>query len=264
MTRPCTASTTSVTTPRSCTSSPRTSATALVASSAGAIAIAMSFCGLSSVASAGRMLYAFSRDDGMPGIRLAQEGLASLPDAGQLRSSPWSSARSCWPVAAFLAGGGTAIVIVTAISTIFLYAAYGIVHLPRRDDDRSGWSTESWSLGPLLQADRLDRRRLGHRPDGPVQLPDLGQHLHLVHDRGVLLLLAHLLLRVRAGATSRVRGSHGRQRRADRDRTRVRRRRRRGRRRPSPTSTDATPHANEGRPRRPSSIHSRHREVRSR
>jgi amino acid transporter len=32
----------------------------------GAIAIAMSFCGLSSVASAGRMLYAFARDDGMP------------------------------------------------------------------------------------------------------------------------------------------------------------------------------------------------------
>ena len=31
------------------------------------IAIAMSFCGLSSVASAGRMLFAFSRDDGVPG-----------------------------------------------------------------------------------------------------------------------------------------------------------------------------------------------------
>src|SRR4029078_3253408 len=33
----------------------------------GAIAIAMAFCGLSSVASAGRMLFAFSRDDGVPG-----------------------------------------------------------------------------------------------------------------------------------------------------------------------------------------------------
>ena len=31
------------------------------------IAIAMAFCGLSSVASAGRMLFAFSRDDGLPG-----------------------------------------------------------------------------------------------------------------------------------------------------------------------------------------------------
>ena len=33
------------------------------------IAIAMSFCTLSSVASAGRMLFAFSRDDGVPGSR---------------------------------------------------------------------------------------------------------------------------------------------------------------------------------------------------
>ena len=33
----------------------------------GGIAIAMCFCGLSSVASAGRMLFAFSRDDGIPG-----------------------------------------------------------------------------------------------------------------------------------------------------------------------------------------------------
>ena len=51
---------------------------------AAGIAIAMAFCGLSSVASAGRMLYAFSRDDGLPGCRLAQEGLAHVPDAGEL------------------------------------------------------------------------------------------------------------------------------------------------------------------------------------
>ena len=49
-------------------------------------------------------------------------------------------------VAAFVVGTGTAIVIVTAISTIFLYAAYGIVHLPRRDDER--WREHRvWSLG---------------------------------------------------------------------------------------------------------------------
>src|SRR4029078_9650898 len=34
---------------------------------AAGIAIAMAFCGLSSVASAGRMLFAFRRDDGLPG-----------------------------------------------------------------------------------------------------------------------------------------------------------------------------------------------------
>ena len=50
---------------------------------AAAIAIAMWFCGLASVGAAGRMLFAFSRDDGIPGLALAQAGLAPLPDAGQ-------------------------------------------------------------------------------------------------------------------------------------------------------------------------------------
>jgi amino acid transporter len=91
----------------------------------GAIAIAMSFCGLSSVASAGRMLYAFSRDDGMPAsgwlkkvshrYRTPANALAAMVVGAFILA-----------MVAFLAGGGTAIVIVTAISTIFLYAAYGI------------------------------------------------------------------------------------------------------------------------------------------
>ncbi len=92
----------------------------------GGIAIAMSFCGLSSVASAGRMLYAFARDDGMPAsgwlkkvshrYRTPANALTAMVVGAFLLS-----------MVAFLAGGGTAIVIVTAISTIFLYAAYGIV-----------------------------------------------------------------------------------------------------------------------------------------
>lgn len=92
----------------------------------GGIAIAMSFCGLSSVASAGRMLYAFARDDGMPAsgwlkkvshrYRTPANALTAMVVGAFILS-----------MVAFLAGGGTAIVIVTAISTIFLYAAYGIV-----------------------------------------------------------------------------------------------------------------------------------------
>ncbi len=91
----------------------------------GAIAIAMSFCGLSSVASAGRMLYAFSRDDGMPGS-------SWLKKVSRRYRTPANSLIAMvvgafiLALVAFLAGGGTAIVIVTAISTIFLYAAYGI------------------------------------------------------------------------------------------------------------------------------------------
>jgi amino acid transporter len=102
----------------------------------GAIAIAMSFCGLSSVASAGRMLYAFSRDDGLPGS-------GWLKKVSRRYRTPANALIAMVVGAfvltffAFLAGGGTAIVIVTAISTIFLYAAYGIcIYL--------GVTTEEW------------------------------------------------------------------------------------------------------------------------
>ncbi len=111
----------------------------------GAIAIAMSFCGLSSVASAGRMLYAFSRDDGLPGAgwlkkvshryRTPANALAAMVVGAFLLA-----------LVAFLAGGGTAIVIVTAISTIFLYAAYGIcIYLGATTSE---WLDHRvWSLG---------------------------------------------------------------------------------------------------------------------
>ena len=65
-------------------SSSTTSATFLGDLLSAGIAIAMAFCGLSSVAAAGRMLFAFSRDDGLPGVGLAQEGLAPLSDPGEL------------------------------------------------------------------------------------------------------------------------------------------------------------------------------------
>ena len=47
---------------------------------AAGIAVAMWFCGLSSIASAGRMLYAFSRDDGVPGSGWLKVS-RSLPDS---------------------------------------------------------------------------------------------------------------------------------------------------------------------------------------
>ena len=111
----------------------------------GAIAIAMSFCGLSSVASAGRMLYAFSRDDGMPGS-------GWLKKVSHRYRTPANSLIAMvvgafiLALVAFLAGGGTAIVIVTAISTIFLYAAYGIcIYLGATTSE---WLDHRvWSLG---------------------------------------------------------------------------------------------------------------------
>ncbi|MBA3779501.1 MAG: amino acid permease [Chloroflexi bacterium] len=109
------------------------------------IAVAMAFCGLSSVASAGRMLFAFSRDDGLPAsgwlkqvshrYRTPANSLVAIVVVAWLFS-----------VAAGIVGGGTAIVIVTAISTIFLYAAYGIViYLGATTEE---WRRERvWSLG---------------------------------------------------------------------------------------------------------------------
>jgi len=109
------------------------------------IAIAMAFCGLSSVASAGRMLFAFSRDDGLPAS-------GWLKKVSKRYRTPANSLTAmvviAWlfTVAAGIVGGGTAIVIVTAVSTIFLYAAYGIcIYLGATTQD---WLKERvWSLG---------------------------------------------------------------------------------------------------------------------
>ena len=109
------------------------------------IAIAMAFCGLSSVASAGRMLYAFSRDDGLPGA-------GWLKKVSHRYRTPANSLTAMvvvswlFSVAAFIVGTGTAIVIITAISTIFLYAAYGVVIY--LGATTQGWLSERvWSLG---------------------------------------------------------------------------------------------------------------------
>src|SRR4029077_7598777 len=100
---------------------------------AAGIAIAMAFCGLSSVAAAGRMLFAFSRDDGMPAsgwlkkvshrYRTPSNSLIAIVVVSWL----FTVASFAVGAAGGPGGGGVAIVIVTAISTFFLYAAYGIV-----------------------------------------------------------------------------------------------------------------------------------------
>lgn len=112
---------------------------------AAGIAIAMWFCGLSSLAAAGRMLFAFSRDDGIPGSRW-------LKVVSHRYRTPANSLAAvavvAWlfTVAAFIVGTGTAIVIITAISTIFLYAAYGLVIF--LGATTSEWTTHRvWSLG---------------------------------------------------------------------------------------------------------------------
>ncbi|TAM67856.1 MAG: amino acid permease [Chloroflexota bacterium] len=109
------------------------------------IAVAMSFCGLSSVAAAGRMLFAFSRDDGLPGAgwlkRVSHRYRTPANALTAIVVVSW-----IFTALAGIAGGGTAIVIVTAISTIFLYAAYGIVIY--LGATTRGWLADRvWSLG---------------------------------------------------------------------------------------------------------------------
>jgi amino acid transporter len=112
---------------------------------AAAIAIAMAFCGLSSVAAAGRMLFAFSRDDGVP----ASGWLKKVSHRFRTPANALTGivvVAWVFSVAAFIVGTGTAIVIITAISTIFLYAAYGIcIYLGATTKE---WLAErKWSLG---------------------------------------------------------------------------------------------------------------------
>jgi amino acid transporter len=113
---------------------------------------AMWLCGLASITSMGRMWYAFARDDGMPGSRILK------------RIHPWYGT----PVAATLVTSALAVLIclyaaafsvVTSISTITLYLAYGIpIWLNRRNRRRgrgefvtaeqAPWNLGRWS--PLI------------------------------------------------------------------------------------------------------------------
>jgi amino acid transporter len=113
---------------------------------AAGIAIAMWFCGLASLAAAGRMLFAFSRDDGIPGSgwlkRVSRRYRTPANSLAAVAVVAW-----LFTVAAFIVGTGTAIVIITAVSTIFLYAAYGLVIY--LGATTSEWrSHRVWSLGP--------------------------------------------------------------------------------------------------------------------
>jgi amino acid transporter len=120
------------------------------------IAIAMAFCGLSAVASAGRMLYAFSRDDGLPGAgwlkKVSHRYRTPANSLTAIVVVAWLFTLAAFAVGASggAGGGGIAIIIITAVSTIFLYAAYGVViYLGATTDE---WRTKRvWSLGRWSQ-----------------------------------------------------------------------------------------------------------------
>jgi amino acid transporter len=113
---------------------------------AAAIAVAMSLCGLASIAAASRMLFAFSRDRGAPAsgwLRHVSHRFRT-PANAIVGIVVFSLALT---VAAFIFGGSTAIVIVTAISTIALYWAYGIPVFLGMFGDQEWRKQAVWSLG---------------------------------------------------------------------------------------------------------------------
>jgi amino acid transporter len=169
---------------------------------AAGIAVAMWFCGLSSLAAAGRD----------PRLRLAEAGLDAVSD----------------PCKRTARGGGRGL----AVHRRSVHRRDG-----DRDRDHHGdqhdlpvcgvWRRhlsrshdERMEVAPgveprqVVEARRLRGRLLGPRPDGPVQLPDVGQHLVAVHGRhdrapaGLLLRLGARALRGTEGAGRR-RGAHG-------------------------------------------------------
>ena len=164
----------------------------------------MAFCGLSSVASAGRMLFAFSRDDGIPGS-------GWLKKVSHRYRTPANSLTAmvvvAWlfSVAAFIVGTGMAVVIITAISTIFLYAAYGIcIYL--------GATTEEWLKERVWSLGRWSKPIAWMAIFWVIVLmvlfswPDIGQHQPAVHGHH-RPVPARLLLRLRS---AELQGSAGR------------------------------------------------------
>ena len=116
------------------------------------IAGAMWLCGLSSITSMSRMWFAFARDGGMPGHSLIKQ------IDPKLRTPVWSILITCALAVIMLLWSG-AFFIVTAISVIFLYWAYGIPILlnvrnkMRKQGEYTTPETAPWSLkkwGPVL------------------------------------------------------------------------------------------------------------------
>ncbi|HXG26200.1 MAG TPA: amino acid permease [Candidatus Binatia bacterium] len=119
---------------------------------AAGVAVAMTFCGFSSIASAGRMLYAFSRDDGLPlsGWLKKVSHRWRVPANAVIAISVFSWLLILLVYVLFnLLGGDPLFLIagITGVSTVLLYWAYGICIWLGLRGDQSWRSRATWSLG---------------------------------------------------------------------------------------------------------------------
>jgi amino acid transporter len=104
--------------------------------------VAMWFCGLSSVTSNSRMLFAFARDGGLP---FSRQVAAVSPRYRSPHVAVWISAAAAFAVALW-SGAYSAM---TALSTIALYASYGLpIWAGLRARRRGRWTRMGpWHLG---------------------------------------------------------------------------------------------------------------------
>ena len=116
------------------------------------VAIAMTFCGFSSIASASRMLFAFSRDDGVPGSRwlkkVSHRYRTPSFSVVTITALSWLLIAGVYVLAKALGGDPFFIIAgITGVSTVLLYWAYGVcIYLGVRGDQ--SWREERvWSLG---------------------------------------------------------------------------------------------------------------------
>jgi len=102
---------------------------------------AMWFCGLSSVTSNSRMLFAFARDGGAPMSK-------PLARVSERHRTPAAAIWVCVTTAFMLAVWSRAYSVIVSISTIGLYAAYGIpIFLALRARRRGRMVVGPWNLG---------------------------------------------------------------------------------------------------------------------
>jgi len=111
----------------------------------GLAAMAMWFCGLSAVTWNSRLVYAFSRDGGLPASRLWKQ-------VSPKHLTPAPAIWGCVVVAFLAAVYSGAYAVVTSISVIALYFSYVIpVYLSRRGGG-TGLGRGPWHLGPCSAA----------------------------------------------------------------------------------------------------------------
>lgn len=116
------------------------------------VAVAMTFCGFSSIASAGRMLFAFSRDGGVPASgwlkQVSKRYRTPANAVVAISVLSWLLIALIYVLTKALQGDPFFIIAgVTGVSTVLLYWAYGICIALGLWGNQSWRSERTWSLG---------------------------------------------------------------------------------------------------------------------